>query len=142
VSGDGLDLAEVQGLAARLARIPNDFRRETRKALQPVGQRILRDAQANASWSSRIPAAIALRVTLAGRRPGIALRVSVGQAPHARVFEGLLGDTFRHPLFGDEPWYAQAARPYALPAVVAGGEQIAEEIGRVVDAIHAKAGLT
>lgn len=142
MTGGVLDLSEVRSLASRIGDIPRDFQREVRPALRGVGQDMLRDAQANSSWSSRIPGSIQLRVSLNGARPGVALRASVGSAPHARVYEGILGNSFRHPLFGDrEIWYAQAARPYLLPAVQAANEALVEEITRVVDAVHRKTGL-
>ncbi|WP_402465792.1 hypothetical protein [Isoptericola aurantiacus] len=143
MSDDGIDLQEIRGLASRLAAIPKEFHREVRKPLRAAGQGMLNEARANAAWSSRIPASLSLRVTLSGRRPGISVRASLKAAPHARAYEGILDNPFKHPLFGDfEFWYSQAARPYLLPAVQEGTEQVVDAVTRVVDDVHARAGLT
>jgi hypothetical protein len=141
VSDEVLDLSEVRSLARRLATIPKEFRGETRKAIRSVGQEMLRDGQRNAAWSSRIPGSMTMRVSFAGRRPGVSVRASLESAPHARVYEGILGDTFRHPLYGRDVWFSQQARPYLLPAVQAANEALVEDITRIVDEIHRKAGL-
>jgi len=143
VTGEILELGEVRGLAQRLGQIPGKFQPRARRMMRTAGQEMLSDAIGNASWSSRIPASLSLRVSLSGNRPGIALRASLKTAAHARVYEGILGDTFRHPLFGDrEFWYTQAARPYLLPAVERQTEQIVAELTRIVDDVNAQAGLS
>jgi hypothetical protein len=143
VTAEILDLGEVRGLASRLAQIPQRFQPRARRMMRAAGQDVLGDASGNASWSSRIPASLSLRVSLKGNRVGIAVRASLKTAAHARVYEGILGDTFKHPLFGDrEHWYTQAARPYLLPAVERQSEQIVAELTRIVDDVNAQAGLS
>nr|BFF17134.1 hypothetical protein GCM10025730_06550 [Promicromonospora thailandica] len=111
--------------------------------MRAAGQEMFSDARGDASWSSRIPGSLSLRVSLGGSRPGIAIRASLKSAPHARVYEGLLGDTFRHPLFGDrDHWYVERARPYLLPAVERQTEEIVAELTRIVDDVNAQAGLS
>lgn len=136
-------LDEVRGLASRLARIPQQFQPRARRMMRVAGQEMLGDAIGNASWSSRVPGSLSLRVSLNGNRIGIAIRASLKTAAHARVYEGILGDTFKHPLFGDrEFWYTQAARPYLLPAVERQSDQIVAELTRIVDDVNAQAGLS
>jgi hypothetical protein len=143
VSEEILDLGEVRGLAQRLGRIPKEFQPRTRRMIRAAGQEMRSDAAGNASWSSRIPSSLSLRVSLNSARPGISLRASLKAAAHARVYEGILGDVFRHPLFGDrEFWYTQRARPYLLPAVERQTEQIVAELTRIVDDVNAQAGLS
>lgn len=137
------DVDEVRGLAQRLARIPKDFQGEARKVLKGIGGPFLSDAQAAASWSSRIPAALSLRVSLSSRRPGVTVRASLAKAGHARVYEGILGNNFRHPLFGDEEiWYQQLARPYLLPALDRQSVRIVDELTKAVDDVSRRAGLS
>jgi len=143
VTDEILQLGEVRGLAQRLGQMPKQFQPRARRMMRSAGQDMLGDAKGNASWSSRIPGALTLRVALNGSRPGIAIRASLKAAAHARVYEGILGDTFRHPLFGDrEFWYTQPARPYLLPAVERQTEQIVAELTRIVDNVNAQAGLS
>ena len=143
MTGEILELGEVRGLAQRLGQIDKQFQPRARRMMRTAGQGMLSDAKGNASWSSRIPAALSLRVTLNAARPGIAIRASLKAAEHARVYEGILGDTFRHPLFGDRDfWYTQRARPYLLPAVERQTELIVNELTRIVDDVNAQAGLT
>lgn len=142
MTGGEFDLTDVRSLAARLAAIPKDFHAGIRKPLRTTGQAMLADARANADWSSRIPGSIALRVSLAGRGPGASLRASLKSAPHARVYEGILGPVLRHPLFGDvDHWYPGTARPYLLPAVQENTDRMITEISRLIDDVHRRAGL-
>ena len=140
--GGSIDTTEVKSLAARLSRIPKEFQAGVRKPLRAVGTALLADARANSTWSSRIPGSLSLRVTLNGRRPGVTVRASLKSAPEARVYEGILDDTFKHPLFGDrDNWYPQAARPYLLPAVEANTQRVVDEITRLVEDVERRAGL-
>lgn len=143
MTADGIDNGEFQSLAVRLARIPKEFARDVRKPLRKVGQEMLADARAKSSWSSRIPGSLSLRVALGGgRRPGVSIRSSLRAAPHARVYEGVLSDSFMHPLFGqDGPMYPEGARSFLLPAVQENTDRIVDEITRLVDDVHRRAGL-
>lgn len=143
MTSDGIDNSEIQSLAVRLSRIPKEFERDVRKPLRKVGQQLLSDAQAASSWSSRIPGSLHLRVALGGgRKPGVSVRASLKAAPHARVYEGILADSFVHPLFGEHGhMYPEGARSYLLPAVQANTDRIVDEISRLVDDVHRRAGL-
>lgn len=140
--GDGIDLTEVRSLAHDLGRIPAEFHREVRKRIRTVGQDLLHEAQGDASWSTRIPQALSLRVSLSERRPGVTVRASLAKAPHARVYEGILEDVFRHPVYG-HPWWVKApARPYLLPAVERVERDLANTITEIVDDVFRRVGLT
>lgn len=96
------------------------MRKELRRGLRVVGKSTEADAKANASWSTRIPGAITLRISTSSRVGGLFLRVNSQKAPHARPFEGLSSRTqyFRHPVFGNpDVWVAQKERRFLLPAV-------------------------
>lgn len=117
--------------AARdLRDMPKEIRRELAPTLRRVAQPIAAQARANASWSSRIPGAIRVAVL----KRGVSIRVSARKAPHARPYEGITGQTFRHPVFGDrDRWVAQRSRPFLEPAVKAHQAKVRDEIVKVVD---------
>jgi len=105
-------------LVGELGVLPDDIRRDLRKGLREAGEAALNQARANASWSSRIPGAMSLRVYTSGPRTGVSLRVDSSKAPHARPYEGIggRGDSFRHPVFGGDAWVSQSIRPFLAPA--------------------------
>lgn len=110
-------------LARDLHAMGPEIRRQLRDRLTAIGSPLLADARSRAGWSTRIPAAIAVKPLLSEARStvGVELRVTVGpNAPHARAYEGSgQAGTFRHPVFGRDRWVPQSTRPYAWPAVLA-----------------------
>lgn len=117
-----VDFVGIRALVGSLGDMPAEVRANLRKELRVVGQSALSKARSNASWSSRIPPAISVRVSTRGDKAGVYLRVDAARAPHARPYEGIgsRGATFRHPVFGDrDAWVTQATRPYLVPAVQA-----------------------
>lgn len=116
----GVDYSSIRLLALRFGALPLDLRRELRPRLRAAGSLMQRTAQANASWSTRIPAAIRVTTTLASTTGGVGVRVDSTKAPHARAFEGIgsRSSTFRHPVFGNTGvWTEQQERPFLVPAV-------------------------
>lgn len=115
VEFDGLRL-----LVRDLQGMPPDVRKGLRLGLRDAGKTGQQEAQANASWSTRIPGAITLRTSTRANTAGVFLRVNSDRAPHARPYEGLANSSrgyFRHPVFGDtETWVAEACRPFLAPA--------------------------
>jgi len=104
-----------------------------RPALQKAAKPIVDDAKRRAGmWSTRIPDAISLSV----RKNGVMIRVSGQKAPHARPYEGIVGNRkkFRHPVFGDrERWVEQRTRPFLIPAVNAHRREVTVEVARIID---------
>jgi hypothetical protein len=139
----GLDLVEVRKLMAALEGLAPAARRAVGRLVRPMGQDVLREATANAAaFSRRIPGSLSLQIRLAGARPGIVIRASLAVAPHARAFEGLVEDVWKHPLFGDRDWwFAQQARPYMQPAVLAAIPRAQAELTAAINEIHRRAGL-
>lgn len=134
--------AAVRTLAADLARIPLALRTEARREMRAVGESVRQSAAANASWSRQIPAALQLRTAFDGKYAGVTVVASVAKARHARVYEGITRDPFRHPVFGDrETWVAQPARPYLLPAAAAGREDAEVGLVAAVDSVLARHGF-
>jgi hypothetical protein len=133
----------LESLIADLGKVPVELRRELRPALVRAATPILRDAKDRSSWSSRIPGAIKLRLSLSARNPGVRLVTDVAAAPHARPFEGQ-GDnrpTFRHPVFGRDVWVQQRKRPFFFPAARAGAEGVMRESSAAVVAAARSAGF-
>ncbi|KXK63354.1 hypothetical protein AWW66_03305 [Micromonospora rosaria] len=123
---------------ADLSQIPKDVRKDLRPALKKTGDQVAADAKGRASWSSRIPGAIRVKVLYGRGRAGVIITVSRKRAPHARPYEGIAARrgnaaNFRHPLFGNrERWYTQRTRPFLLPAAQARRAQVRADIVKVV----------
>ena len=115
-----VDFVGVRLLVGELGQMPPTIRAELRKGLKDAGQFALAKARANASWSTRIPAAMSLRTSTSASNAGVFIRVDSAKAPHARPYEGIgsRGDSFRHPVPGDrDVWVRQLTRPFLVPAV-------------------------
>jgi hypothetical protein len=113
----------VSELARTFGRVPEEMAAGLREELPAAGQALLRASQANASWSTRIPAAHYLRAGT-GVNGGVSVGVDSVAAPHARPYEGMtVGGSrafFRHPVFGNrDNWVQEATRPFLRPAVEA-----------------------
>ncbi|MEV4059725.1 HK97 gp10 family phage protein [Nonomuraea dietziae] len=140
-AGKGSD--DLRRLIRGVGKLPDDIRTELRPALRKAGQGALLRAQINASWSTRIPSAIRLQVSLTGKRPGVALVVDQRKAPHGRALENLgQQGTIRHPVFGRrDVWVRQRARPYLFRAAQAEMERMDTDIGAAVEAAARKHGF-
>lgn len=126
---------DFQRAVINLALIPKAVRKELRPALKKAADMVVQDARGRASWSSRIPGAIGVRVNFGAKTEGVAIRVNQKRAPHARPYEGITGgSTFRHPYFGNrERWYTQRTRPFLQPAARAKQGQVRAAVAKVVD---------
>jgi hypothetical protein len=114
-------------LIADLGKIPAETRRQLRPAMKRAAEPILTDAKRRASWSTRIPKAITLRVSFqAGSRAGVRLVTDANKAPHARPFESGSGRNrnLRHRVFGKDIWVEQSTRPFFFPAARAGEDEV------------------
>lgn len=119
-----------------LSAIPKEVRKDLRPALRRIGMRVAQGARARASWSTRIPGAVKVKVLFGRKSQGVIVHVDRNRAPHARSYEGIgtSGVNFRHPLFGDrDRWFAQRKRPFLEPAAQAERAQVPAEIARVVE---------
>ena len=132
-SGVGI-VADTRGLS-RLAR---DLRRASpeawracRAGLLAAAQPVAEDARQRASFSTRIPATIRVRV---GSGANVKIVAGGPGAPDAAPLEnrGRAG-TFRHPVFGNrERWVDQPARPFLSPALEAHREEVAVALEEAV----------
>lgn len=136
-----VDTGQLNALIRDLGELPPAVRKEARPALQAAAQPTLARMKSNASWSTRIPGAITMRV--ANTQIGVRFRVNAGRAPHARPYEhGGDPGTFRAPLWGDrEHWYPHQARPFFYRAVEATADQVRDALGDAVMDIAARHGF-
>lgn len=112
----GID--SVRLLAEKFGKMPEDLSRQLKPKLLEAGRIVQHQAQANASWSTRIPGATKVTASVT-RNGGALIRVDSKAAPHARPYEGASGrgDTFRHPVFGNtDVWVTEGTRPFLFPA--------------------------
>lgn len=100
------DMKELEGGKKQVAAL----RKNLKAAAEPAAAQVRR----NASWSTRIPAAVAVRVAFTAKR-GAGVSVFVGRklAPHARPFENFgSAGSFQHFTWGDRPIVTEPARPF------------------------------
>lgn len=111
----------LRTLVGELGLMEPAMRSELRRGFRAAGAKALSRAKSNASWSSRIPAAITVRPMTGSRSAGVFLRVNADRAPHARAYEGISRSSgtryFRHPVFGRDAWVAESTRPFLTPAI-------------------------
>lgn len=104
-------------VAEDLRRLPTEHRKAVRPKLVKAGESVVRDARARAGWSDRIPGTVKMKVSFRFDREQVLIVAGGPSAPHARPFEGMSRDPFRHPVYGNrEVWVPEPARPYLLPA--------------------------
>lgn len=131
-TGWGVDFASLDLFMDEMRNVPKDMRRQVRKAIVKATADIRNDMARRASWSSRIPGAIGVRVAFAQARTTI--RVDARKAPHARPYEGVgRGNTFRHPVYGNyDIWVTQGTRSFFFPAVRTHRKATREAVERAV----------
>lgn len=134
---------EIRKLIKDLGKIPTELRKELRPALKAAAEPIVTDARGRASWSKRIPGAIALSVRLSRRDPGVTIVVRQAKAPHGRPFEGITGAAgWEHPVFGHrDRTVNQVARPYLEPAVAASADEVLDAVAQTVDRVAREQGF-
>lgn len=134
-----IDPAPLIAFRKDLKRLAPDIRKELDRELRAAAKEVAATAKANASWSTRIPAAIGVSVT--GKV--VAVKAREVKAPHARPYEGIGGQgSFRHPVFGDrQVWVSQATRPFIAPAAKEHEADFYRRVEDAVDRAAAKAGF-
>jgi len=134
---------EIRAFVRRFDRFPPNLRSELRRELRSIGNKALFSVRARAAWSTRIPRATRLKISISKTSPGIAIEVDRHKAPHARPYEHNDRDgTFRAPFFGDRArWYSHPARPFLVRGARPWFETTDREVMRVVDEAAHKAGF-
>lgn len=122
-------------IARDMRALPAETRKAVRPQLRKAGEIVQKDAQARASWSGRIPSTIKVVTSFRTNREGVTVRAGGSSAPHARPYEGLSsrGDTFRHPVYGNDVWVAQATRPFLIPAAEANAAAVTASVRAALD---------
>lgn len=120
--GWGVDVSGFKFLLEQFADVPKELRPAIRRAVNEAASGFMADVKADASWSSRIPAAVRTKTSFSQRAPGVRVYVDASRAPHARPYEGMAKGgnerLFRHPVYGNrEAWVTQATRPFFRPNV-------------------------
>lgn len=132
-------------LEADLREVPEHMRKALDRRLRPAGEQTVAAIRRHASWSSRIPGAVRLRVAFKAKDVGLIITVDQHAAPHARPFEGIAtrtgGDSFRHPVFGDTAtWVDQKHRRFVWPGVEETQQQVADAVDEAIAAAFHAAG--
>jgi hypothetical protein len=111
-------------LRAAAQLLPNTMRQGAAASAVPIANGI----RTEAAWSSRIPAAVSVRITDTGAAVSIDPRI----APEAAALNNHdQGGTFTHPVFGNEWTVQQQARPF----LTAGARRGRIEADRRFDAL-------
>lgn len=134
---------DLRQLYVDLKAVEGNLRVELRKGITAAAKPIVAAVQREASWSSRIPAAVKAKTSFAAKSAGVAITVDSRKAPEGRPLEnaGNTG-TFRHPVFGDTTsWVAQTAHPFFWAGVKNADSQIETAMEAVMDAVAKKAGF-
>ncbi len=125
----GVGVDGLKDLSKDLAAIDKQIRQDFGGMLRAAAQPVVDQATANAGFSTRIPGTI--RVKAAGGTATATIRVTAGgnKAPGAAALEhGGMPGSFRHKVFGHDVWVEQPARPFLLPALVTGADQVVERV--------------
>lgn len=134
---------EIRKLAKDLGKIPPELRKALRPELKRAAEPIASDARGRASWSTRIPRAIAVTMHLSRRDPGVSIRVRASMAPHGRAYEGITGAShFVHPVFGHrDREVSEETRPSLAPAVEAASDETVDAVAQTVDRVAREQGF-
>ena len=123
-----------------LSRLARDLRRASpeawkayRVAVRAAAEVVMRDAKARASFSTRIPGSMKIRVTSGGN---VKIVAGGDTAPDAAAIENKGKGFVRHPVFGNrENWTAKSSHPaFMAPAFDAHKEEV---LRAIEDAVHA-----
>jgi hypothetical protein len=136
----GAGTQDLRDFIRDLGKMDPELRREMRPMLRTSAEKPLQQARLNASWSTRIPRATKVSVSLAAKKAGVSIRTSRKLAPHARPYEhGGDAGRFRHPVFGNRNvWVYEPARPFLARAAEPWLKDADENIGKVVDLVSAR----
>jgi hypothetical protein len=134
----GVNRAELRKLIVDLHAIPDDMRGEFADDIRDGGEIVLDEMHRRAGWSTRIPGATTMHAS--GTR--VDIDVATGAAPHAPLYEGLAGDPFWHPTFGNRAaGVHQAARPFFYGSVGDKAAEVEERVGRGIDRVVRRHGF-
>lgn len=133
---------DLRQLYVDLKAVEGNLRVELRKGITAAAKPIVAAVQREASWSSRIPAAVKAKTSFAAKSAGVAITVDSRKAPEAAPLEnqGNTG-TFRHPVFGTDTWVTQQAQPFFWGGIQGTNTQIDNVLLGVMDTVAREAGF-
>lgn len=146
-----IDQGDLRKLVADLKTLEGGKKQVAalRKNLKAAADPMAGQVRANASWSSRIPGAVGVRVAFTAKRVGVSVFVSRTKAPHARPIEnsGEAG-TFLHPVFGRTKRRGtryvtaeQPARPFFFNEMAKHMPEVEKAAGAAMDEAARQAGF-
>lgn len=132
----GVAVTDFKAFAKDIKAADKKLATNLRQRLKKGADLVADQAKANAAWSQRIPGSIKSSSSPSSAK--IIIR-----APNAAPFENMgKAGNFRHPVFGNrQAWVTQKARPFALPALVAKADEVAELVGKALDDFARDAGF-
>jgi hypothetical protein len=141
--GVSVDLITVsQALRKTDKAFAASVRRELRKAVREEGEILLASIKTKAAWSSRIPGATSIAVTLGVKSANVRIRTDKKKAPHARPFDrGTSTGKLRHPVFArgaDKAtwsWTTEPTRPFFFVTIGARDAATTRRFNDVVDQV-------
>jgi hypothetical protein len=141
--GVGVDLKTVSDALRKTDKaFANSVRRNLRKAIREEGELTLAAIKTKAAWSTRIPGATSIAVTLGVKTANARIRVDKKKAPHGRPFDrGTSTGKLRHPVFarsGDKSswaWTTEPTRPFFFVAIGGRDPAITKRFNDVVDQV-------
>lgn len=148
----GVEYGSVTDLIRSLGALPKAVKEELGPGLLEAAQIIADRAKENASYSTRIPAAIYAKPRFTATSPGAVVGVSAVKAPEAKVLElgnaGSRSESFRHPVFAtstnrsDWTWTTQKRQPFLFPALTEKRKEALAVVARAVAEAARIEGLT
>ncbi|MGH3026732.1 MAG: hypothetical protein ACRDLR_09820 [Gaiellaceae bacterium] len=116
---------DLRALYLRLHEIAPELRVALRHGVVAAGHDTAEAVKREASWSTRIPAAVSVKASFAAKTVGLRITVDKTKAPEARPLEhGGRDGSFRHPVFADASetrdqwtWVDQPAHPFFAKAI-------------------------
>lgn len=135
----GVNRAELKKLIVDLGAIPDDMRGELNRDIRDGAEIILDEMHRRASWSTRIPGVTTMG---SGLGAGVTITTSTATAPHAPLYEGVAGDPFWHPVFGNRNVSTrQPARPYFYGSVTDKASEVDERVDRGIARVTSRHGF-
>lgn len=132
---------DMQRLFAELKAMEGSLQVELRRGMAAAAGPAVESVKRSAAWSSRIPGAVRAQPYFTARRAGVRIIVDATKAPEGRPLEhGGESGTFRHPVFGQNTWVTQPARPFFYSALEKSTE-VEAAMWTVMDAVALKGGM-
>ena len=126
-----VDTRSLARLARDLRKAAPDAWKAYRTSVRAVAEVVLEDAKQRASFSSRIPQSMKIRVTAGGN---VKIVAGGDAAPDAAAIENRGRGFVRHPVFGNrEKWTAKGSHAaFLAPALDAHRDEVAQAIEEAV----------